>query len=157
MDRGRLAQLLGMLGSSHDGEVVNAGRLAVRMLKQAGVTWQQLLAPTVNGHNESVVIDAARALLAENDQLKDEVEDLRDQLRRARQRSLQTPNSWGKPRSTADKIEQALSWVAVLSDWEREFTVSIAGHWRLTEKQQARLDAIILKIERIARARGIAA
>src|SRR6516165_6110804 len=114
MDRGRLARLLGMLGSLHDGEVVNAGRLAVRMLKQAGITWQQLLAPTVNGHNESVVIDAARALLAENDQLKDEVEDLRDQLRRARQRPLQTPNSWSKPHSTADKIEQALSWVAVL-------------------------------------------
>ena len=43
MDRGRLAQVLGMLGSAHDGEIVNAARLAVRMLKEAGLTWPQLL------------------------------------------------------------------------------------------------------------------
>lgn len=38
MDRERVANVLGMLGSAHDGEVVNAGRLAVRLLRDAGIT-----------------------------------------------------------------------------------------------------------------------
>jgi len=37
MDRSRLAQVLGMMGSAHDGEALNAARLAVRMLKEARV------------------------------------------------------------------------------------------------------------------------
>jgi hypothetical protein len=38
-DRIRLARLLGMLGSDHDGEVANAGRLADRLVRGAGLTW----------------------------------------------------------------------------------------------------------------------
>jgi hypothetical protein len=45
LDRSRLAALLGMLGSSHDGEVVNAARAAERMRKTAGLTWHQVLVP----------------------------------------------------------------------------------------------------------------
>jgi len=40
----KLAAVLGMLGSAHDGEALNAARLAERMRRQAGVTWQELLA-----------------------------------------------------------------------------------------------------------------
>jgi hypothetical protein len=156
LDRERLARLLGMLGSAHDGEVVNAGRLAIRMLKEAGMTWEQVVTPTVNGHDESVVIDAARALLAENERLTDEVEDLREQLQRSRARSLQTPSHWNEPKTVTEQIEQAIEWTARLTDWEREFATSIAGRWRLTQKQRDRLDQISRKIEQIARAKGIA-
>jgi hypothetical protein len=156
MDRQRLARLLGMCGSSHDGEVVNAARLAIQMLKKASMSWEEVLIPPVNGHDESVAIDAARVLLAENEQLRNEVEDLREQLRRSCARSLQTPDHWKEPSTTLEKIEQALEWTTVLSDWARTFTTSIAGRWRLNPKQQDHLDQIAWKIERIARARGIA-
>lgn len=43
-DRMRLVHLLGMLGSDHDGERANAGRLADRMVRTAGLTWDQIIA-----------------------------------------------------------------------------------------------------------------
>ena len=45
LDRDRLAAVLGMLGSRHDGEVV-AARTAERMRLAAGATWKELIAPT---------------------------------------------------------------------------------------------------------------
>ena len=44
----RLVRLLGMLGSAHDGEVANAGRMADRLIRERGLTWPQIiaLAPT---------------------------------------------------------------------------------------------------------------
>lgn len=39
----RLIQLLGMLGSEHDGEVLNAARLAQRELGAMGVTWAEVI------------------------------------------------------------------------------------------------------------------
>jgi hypothetical protein len=40
----RLAKLLGMLGSDRDGEVVNAGRAADRLVRSAGLTWFDVIA-----------------------------------------------------------------------------------------------------------------
>ena len=42
-DRDRLAKLLGMTGSAHDGEALNAARLASALVRQAGITWFDLL------------------------------------------------------------------------------------------------------------------
>jgi hypothetical protein len=43
LDRQRLAKLLGLLGSDHDGEVVAAGRTADRLVRGAGVTWRDVV------------------------------------------------------------------------------------------------------------------
>jgi hypothetical protein len=43
----RLSQLLGMLGSAHDGEVLNAAKMAQRFLGGLGLTWEEAL--THNG------------------------------------------------------------------------------------------------------------
>jgi len=43
IDRERLAKLLGVLGSEHDGEVVAAGRAADRLVRQSGMTWRSVL------------------------------------------------------------------------------------------------------------------
>ena len=149
--RVRLAQLLGMLGSAHNGEIVNAARLAVRLIKGAGLDWHDVLSP------DRVAVGAARVLLQENQQLRDEIEHLRRQLEHAGNRTLQTPANYSSPRSNGEKIETAIAWTHVLSDWERKFVTDIAGRPRLSPKQQDSLDLIIVKIERIARARGIAA
>lgn len=42
-DRSMLAKLLGMTGSSHDGEVVAAARKAHQLVKAKGMTWPDLL------------------------------------------------------------------------------------------------------------------
>lgn len=38
-----LIKLLGMIGSAHDGEVLNAAKLAQRVLGAEGITWEELL------------------------------------------------------------------------------------------------------------------
>lgn len=42
IDTQRLARILEMLRSSHDGEVASAARMAHRMLTEAGMTWSDL-------------------------------------------------------------------------------------------------------------------
>lgn len=44
LDRPKLAAVLGMCGSAHDGEALAAGRLADRMVRGTGSTWVQVLA-----------------------------------------------------------------------------------------------------------------
>ena len=43
--RDRLAKLLGLLGSDHDGEVAAAGRRAHKLLTEAKLTWHAVIAP----------------------------------------------------------------------------------------------------------------
>jgi hypothetical protein len=42
-DRQRLARLLGMVGSNHDGEALNAARLADRLVRDRGARWSDVL------------------------------------------------------------------------------------------------------------------
>lgn len=44
LPREKLAAVLGMLGSDHDGEVLAAARQAERMRRQAGLAWADLIA-----------------------------------------------------------------------------------------------------------------
>lgn len=44
LDLKRLASVLGMLGSEHEGEIVSAARKASAMIQAAGMTWAQVLA-----------------------------------------------------------------------------------------------------------------
>ena len=39
----RLAKLLGMLGSDHDGEVCNAARLADALVRERGLRWDDVI------------------------------------------------------------------------------------------------------------------
>lgn len=52
--RAKLAAVLGMLGSDHDGEALAAARTAERLRREAGVTWHDLLtmpaAPATEAH-----------------------------------------------------------------------------------------------------------
>jgi hypothetical protein len=47
-ERDRLAKLLGMLGSDHDGEVLNAARLADRLVRDHGITWLDAITAPVD-------------------------------------------------------------------------------------------------------------
>ena len=62
LDRDRLAKLLGMMGSAHDGEVVAAARQVERLRADAGLTWPEILVPRLppprRGQNVRTVADA---------------------------------------------------------------------------------------------------
>ena len=47
-DRNRLAKLLGMMGSEHDGEVINAARQADKLVKTASLTWRDVVSPAAD-------------------------------------------------------------------------------------------------------------
>ena len=48
IDKRKLAKLLGMLGSFSDGEVANAGRMANDMIRNANLTWFDVIKPPFN-------------------------------------------------------------------------------------------------------------
>jgi hypothetical protein len=45
IDRDRLSKLLGLLGSDHDGEVINAARAADRLVRDSGLRWPDIAMP----------------------------------------------------------------------------------------------------------------
>jgi hypothetical protein len=63
IDRDRLSKLLGMLGSDHDGEVINAARAADRLVRDAGLRWPDIAMPAPprdRGDNDPVGFCLAR-------------------------------------------------------------------------------------------------
>ena len=47
VDLRRLARVCGLLGSEHDGEVLAAARQAEKIRKKVGLTWEELLVPSI--------------------------------------------------------------------------------------------------------------
>jgi hypothetical protein len=43
IDIRRLAKLLGMIGSAHDGEALNAARAANKLVRDCGLTWSDVI------------------------------------------------------------------------------------------------------------------
>jgi hypothetical protein len=74
LDLNKLGRIVAMVGSSHEGEVLTALRLADRMVRDAGMQWQDLLSPA---HQLKIAMDAAAVLLSENTALRAELEQLR--------------------------------------------------------------------------------
>ena len=60
-DRARLIKCLGMADSSHDGEAANAGRLANRLVKGQGLTWDGVIAPAARTSGTSFLWDWRKA------------------------------------------------------------------------------------------------
>lgn len=58
MDRERLTKLMAMTTSSNDGEALNAMRMANKIIKAAGTSWEELLA---NGRVSVVNISMQRS------------------------------------------------------------------------------------------------
>ena len=73
-DRQRLARILGLTGSAHDGEALAAVRKANAQIVAADVTWDEILQPF---DDLRIAVDAASLLLAENEALRNEIKQLR--------------------------------------------------------------------------------
>ena len=63
----QLANILGMMGSQHDGEVLNAARLAERLRHKMNQSWWQLLASKSDNssRNDDAALWMSRAMAAE--------------------------------------------------------------------------------------------
>jgi hypothetical protein len=129
-DLDRFVRVIAMVGSAHDGEAPAAARLAERLLRDGGLTWADLLKP----HAElSVGVEAARQLLAENEQFRAELDEYRN--------SVPIAHDWrqvGDHRAQARwAIDLADRGLVRLNDFERKFLTTVS-RWRgaLTDGQQ---------------------
>jgi hypothetical protein len=137
LDLTRLGQILGMLGSAHDGEIVNAAKIAVRMVQDAGLTWPQLLT-----QNE-IAVEACRRLIAENEELRSEIARLKP-----------PPPPVHRSFDLCDPDEQrelVLLWIHRLNNWEQSFIWSLPRAYRLSARQRIKLSQIATKCDRLAR------
>lgn len=137
-ERKRLVQLLGMLGSDHDGEVVNAARLAHRLLRSKPYTWDEVV--SVNGSastNAGGTNRAAGGREAEILELKKQIavaykNGFQDGVKSTGQRMVKA--NWKQFARLVVENEQDF-----LSDWEIKFFGSFAEGRRNvpTDKQKA--------------------
>lgn len=113
-DYTRLIKFLGMLGSNQDGERASAALKASEWLIQHGLTWTDVIVPTVTPKGNH------------------------------QQSSNHQSTGSGKPRShtficvMADKFLDA----GIINDWEYDFLSSVVEFASLSPKQQAIVDRI---------------
>jgi hypothetical protein len=122
LDRDKLAKMLGMLGSRHDGEVAAAGRSAHILVRDAGVSWTQVLSPAdgaisfdrdklaeAEAENRRLVIELAQrrldidSLIAKH---RREIRELQGAKRREKTREL-------RGRQHFASIKTVIGWAAV--------------------------------------------
>ena len=92
LDRDRLAKLLGMLGSSHHGEIVAAARQAERLRANAGLTWQEIILPALpppRSRGIATVADAIAFVLQHQSTLTEWELGFAESIRQARYRLSQ--------------------------------------------------------------------
>ena len=133
--RDRLAKILGMLGSSHDGEILAAARQAHSFVSAAGLSWAEVIFPPEN----DLYQQALESLLIENEQLRLEI---------ARRKTLPP---WQAPESLDEALALCELWRPHLTDWDNKFLDSVVGRNRLTRKQINVVRDIVGKISRFAR------
>lgn len=139
IDYQRLGKLLGMLGSQHPGEVVNAAAAAEKLRREAGRSWLELLgSPTTSAQNTDLIAAGAKigALEDENRELRREIARLKAQ----KTVSLRTYD-------TRQGIERALMWREHLSTWEQQFIDSVRRLRKWTGRQRDILAEINSKID----------
>jgi hypothetical protein len=150
LDRDKLAKVLGMLGSAHDGEIASAGRAANQMIRAAGTTWPDTLGKGDAKYSEPAGSIATQnelnGLRAENARLQHEIE-----LLRALERA---PPEWSEPADEDEQIKLCIDWRAYLDLSDQKFVMSLLSKRRLGRHQAARLWGIVLGLRTVARRLG---
>jgi hypothetical protein len=120
-DRQRLAKVLGMTGSAHDGEALAAIRKANELIVAAGMTWDEIIRSRADLR---IAVDAARLLLNENEALRNEIAQLR--------RSAGGHDDWCSVRDHCAQARWCLGLHAdgqiCLNDFDQEF-LSAVSRW----------------------------
>jgi hypothetical protein len=148
-DRVRISRLLAMFSSDADGEVINAARLAHKIIKGSGETWESFIlgipvSRTPNGHAsaQSAWDDVVRRAKAKADEAT---------AREHQQRREQQSHPWGKTagsRPYMADVDACLEHPHLWNDWETEFLESLRSKkWpTLTDKQRVVLFGMTMKL-----------
>lgn len=133
-----LIKLLGMIGSAHDGEVLNAAKLAQRVLGQEGMTWEELLnGVKSNNNNNDYQIGYSTGYKTGYER------GVTDGIGRSMTRAR--PPSWYNFVKTLHE-----DYLDDLTDWEQGFVENwVAHHWNNPSPKQR------VVLERIADKLGI--
>lgn len=118
----KLAKVMGMLGSSSDGERASAARIATVILKQCGMTWADVAAAL-----RPPVQPSAAPKKANN--------------------GYQRQPAGFQPVHVATANDLLGSWPELLSDWETTFLRSIRNRPRLSRKQDETLTRIYQRVQ----------
>ena len=146
-----MVQLLGMLGSDHDGERAAAALHANRLLRNAGMTWNDLLdgADRYQEGYQQGFQDAAEKAMALHQEQQEEVERLRQQM--------QAGGSGWMPAGIGAHQDAARACLAApvrWTPWEVEFLESMQFRFgSLSEKQTEILGRLYNKAEYYQQAR----
>lgn len=133
LDRTRLVRVLGMLGSAHAGERANAAEIAVSIVREAGLTWDDMIFDPEQLLGLKAELDERAARIAHLEQIV----------------SLLTVVK-PKPVTHKDRarecLESGLDW---LTRWEKDFLGSfVTGRYPLmTDRQLEILERIEEKLE----------
>jgi hypothetical protein len=140
LDHHRLAKVLGLTGSTHDGEALAAVRKANALIVAAGMTWDEILRPP---DNLRIAIDAASVLLAENEALRNEIERLR--------RGARDHDGWHSVRDHQAQARWCLGLhgdgEVCLNDFDQEF-LSAVSRWsgELPRGHEATLSKVVADV-----------
>ena len=142
LDSQRLAKIMGLTDSAHDGEALVAVRKANAQIVAAGMTWDEILRPS---DNLRIAVDAARLLLSENEALRNEIERLR--------RGARDHDDWHSVRDHGAQARWCLGLHAdgevCLNDIDQEF-LSAVSRWSadLPKGHEAILSKVVADVRR---------
>lgn len=138
-DRDRLASLLGLFSSHFDGEILNAARLAEKLVKNAGETWESVITGrTPDGGGKDDWWGGE-----EQERPKRGGTGYHAHANRARPESDRKSTDYGAHR--AETLEM-LSRRHLLTTFEIEFLESVEGRDFLTERQRPVFERIRRKM-----------
>ena len=154
LDRGKLAKILGLLGSDKTGEILSAARAADALIRNANTSWAEVL-------KQSAIDDDAHALFKER-RLGAENDKLRETVRRlwAENHALREQVARGLAHRILDRVKQSGQALLALASHSRQshfFPVSSLERFRNNEFRPQRVVIHGLVAAGIALAVGIAA
>lgn len=109
MDLERFRKVLGMLGSDQDGERSAAALRASAMLKEAGVSWNDVMVKGAIGPEQASSSDVLMKALMEVQSLKDALaaENIRNRILASRLEAITTQHAIDARAKAVDEIVQA--------------------------------------------------
>jgi hypothetical protein len=140
LDRQRLAKVLGLTDSAHEGEALAAARKANELIVAAGITWDAVVQPS---DDLRIAVDAASLLLAENEELRNEIERLRGGAR--------DHDDWHSVRDHQAQARWCLGLhgegEVCLNDFDQEF-LSAVSRWsgELPKGHEATLSKVVADV-----------
>lgn len=132
--RARLTKLLGKTGSDADAEALMALRYAQRLMKEAGVTWDE----TLNGTGMPSYLEGF---------LKGHREGFSEGYAKGLKEGKNSPRA--RPRAWRDAVDEMLRETGSLTEWEEKFLQSFRyRRWHTpSAKQRAILARIAEKLD----------